>query len=55
MIEFRCRKCNTLLGKIEGSAEIKCRKCHELNILIAPLKNNNTSATSANKTAGTSG
>jgi phage FluMu protein Com len=30
--EFRCRKCNKLLGKIDGNAEIKCFRCGTLNI-----------------------
>ena len=30
--EFRCRKCNKLLGKIDGNAEIKCSRCGTLNI-----------------------
>lgn len=31
LIEFRCRKCGKLLGKIEGKAEIKCPRCKQLN------------------------
>lgn len=32
MIDIRCKKCKTLLGKgIIISAQIKCRKCHYLN------------------------
>lgn len=33
MKEFRCSKCNKLLGKIEGRAEIVCPRCKELNTL----------------------
>lgn len=25
--EFRCPNCNKLLGKIEGTAELKCERC----------------------------
>ncbi|WP_407944853.1 Com family DNA-binding transcriptional regulator [Paenibacillus albiflavus] len=32
MQEFRCSKCNKLLGKIEGRAEIVCIRCKTLNI-----------------------
>ncbi|WP_397443534.1 Com family DNA-binding transcriptional regulator [Planococcus sp. 107-1] len=28
----RCIKCTRLLGKIIGTAEIKCHKCGQLNI-----------------------
>lgn len=31
--EFRCEKCNKLLGKINGAAEIKCPKCKTVNVL----------------------
>ncbi len=30
-MEFRCCKCNKLLGKIQGEAEIKCPRCNFLN------------------------
>lgn len=30
--EIRCRGCGKLLGKIEGSAEIKCPRCGKMNI-----------------------
>jgi phage FluMu protein Com len=30
--EFRCSRCNKLLGKIEGKAEIVCTRCKTLNI-----------------------
>ncbi len=33
MKEFRCSKCNKLLGKIEGKAEIVCPRCKELNVM----------------------
>ncbi|MNJ36931.1 Mu-like prophage protein Com [compost metagenome] len=29
--EFRCSKCNKLLGKIEGRAEIVCTRCKVYN------------------------
>ncbi|WP_055108966.1 hypothetical protein [Paenibacillus ihumii] len=29
--EFRCSKCNKLLGKIDGKAEIVCTRCKVLN------------------------
>lgn len=29
--EHRCSKCNRLLGKFNGQAEIKCPKCGEIN------------------------
>lgn len=31
MEDFRCSKCNLLLGKIDGIAIIKCRKCGTIN------------------------
>jgi len=31
MIDFRCRKCNKLLGRIRGRAEIICPRCKTLN------------------------
>ncbi|MFJ7950333.1 Com family DNA-binding transcriptional regulator [Lysinibacillus sp. NPDC096418] len=27
----RCKKCNRLLGKVKGEAEIKCSRCHTTN------------------------
>ncbi|AST93002.1 zinc finger domain-containing protein [Sutcliffiella cohnii] len=33
MREIRCKKCNRLLGKVEGIAEIKCPKCATVNIV----------------------
>lgn len=32
MIELRCKKCNRLLGKVSGSAEIVCPRCGGINI-----------------------
>lgn len=29
--EFRCSKCNKLLGKIDGRAEIVCPRCKTVN------------------------
>nr|DAH31166.1 MAG TPA: hypothetical protein [Bacteriophage sp.] len=29
--EHRCSKCNRLLGKFSGQAEIKCPKCGKIN------------------------
>jgi len=34
--EFRCSKCNKLLGKIEGRAEIVCTRCKVLNAFNVP-------------------
>lgn len=31
LIQFRCRKCNKLLGYIQGVAEIRCPRCKEIN------------------------
>lgn len=31
--EHRCSKCNRLLGKFSGQAEIKCPKCGKINII----------------------
>lgn len=31
LIEHRCSKCNRLLGKFSGQAEIKCPKCGKIN------------------------
>ena len=31
LIDARCSKCNRLLGKFNGQAEIKCPKCGEIN------------------------
>ena len=31
--EHRCSKCNRLLGKFNGQAEIKCPKCGEMNVI----------------------
>lgn len=36
MKEFRCQKCNKLLGKIDGAAEIVCPRCKEVNITGTP-------------------
>lgn len=33
MKEFRCSKCDKLLGKIEGKAEIVCPRCKKLNVM----------------------
>lgn len=35
MIEFRCQKCKKLLfkGEYEGTIEIKCNKCKNINII----------------------
>jgi phage FluMu protein Com len=33
MKDFRCAKCNKLLGKIEGRAIIKCPRCKEINMV----------------------
>lgn len=30
-IELRCGKCRKLLGRVSGSAEIKCSRCGTLN------------------------
>lgn len=30
--EFRCSKCNKLLGKIDGRAEIVCPRCRTFNV-----------------------
>lgn len=34
LIEHRCSKCNRLLGKFNGQAEIKCPKCGEINRIM---------------------
>ena len=31
LFEKRCHRCNRLLGKFNGQAEIKCTKCGEIN------------------------
>lgn len=31
MAEKRCKKCNKLLGYIQGDYEIKCPRCGEMN------------------------
>lgn len=31
MNEVRCKKCDKLLAKLEGKAEIKCTRCNTLN------------------------
>lgn len=31
--DFRCSKCNKLLGKIDGRAEIVCTRCKSLNVM----------------------
>lgn len=31
LTEARCKKCNKLLGKIKGLAEIKCPRCNTVN------------------------
>lgn len=31
LTDARCSKCNRLLGKFNGQAEIKCPKCGEIN------------------------
>ena len=30
--ELRCKKCNRMLGRSNGDAEIKCPKCSTLNV-----------------------
>ena len=32
MTEIRCKKCNKLLGYIDGKYEIKCPRCGEMNV-----------------------
>lgn len=39
--EHRCNKCNRLLGKFNGQAEIKCPKCGEINRIDVNLLKNN--------------
>lgn len=36
MQECRCRKCNKLLAKIEGKAEIICTRCNVFNEFNVP-------------------
>lgn len=31
MNEFRCKKCDRLLGKVDGDAEIVCVRCGGIN------------------------
>lgn len=31
LIDVRCQRCNRLLGKFNGQAEIKCPKCGKIN------------------------
>ena len=42
MIEYRCDKCNKLLfkGKYEGTIEILCNRCKELNKIRVSEKEN---------------
>ncbi|MDI6731141.1 MAG: Com family DNA-binding transcriptional regulator [Candidatus Margulisbacteria bacterium] len=39
MLDFRCRQCNRLLAKIEGSAkvEVKCPRCKTLNLFTEEI------------------
>lgn len=37
-IELRCGNCRKLLGRIDGSAEIKCSRCGVLNIYDAKTR-----------------
>lgn len=45
MIEFRCPKCKKLLfkGKYEGTIEIKCSKCKNINIIECQKKEHQSS------------
>lgn len=36
--DFRCSKCNKLLGKIDGKAEIVCPRCKVLNAFGVPAE-----------------
>ena len=38
LTEFRCRKCNKLLGKFRGKAEVKCPRCGAINTGEFPKK-----------------
>ncbi|WP_430139029.1 Com family DNA-binding transcriptional regulator [Paenibacillus lautus] len=40
MQECRCSKCNKLLGKVEGRAEIMCPRCKVLNAFNIPKQLN---------------
>jgi len=33
LVEFRCEKCGRLLGRVEGKAEIKCKRCYKMNYI----------------------
>jgi LSD1 subclass zinc finger protein len=35
-MDVRCKKCNKLLGKIDGAYEIKCPRCGEINKSFEP-------------------
>lgn len=34
LTDARCSKCNRLLGKFNGQAEIKCPKCGKINRIV---------------------
>ena len=50
LLEFRCAKCGRLLGRIDGSAEIKCPRCGELNTIKSPAKSARLKITERHRT-----
>lgn len=45
LIDFRCEKCNKLLGKINGTAEIVCPRCKKLNVGVSGVGGTDGSGT----------
>ena len=50
-MEVRCRKCNKLLGYINGTYEIKCPRCGEINLQRTSLGYQNVCAKAVHDSA----